>query len=922
MEFNDFHVLPAEEVYRRLATGPNGLSEEEARRRLEIYGYNELTVEKRVSALSIWLKQFKSPLILILIAATAISYVISVIEGEFPVDSILIFAIVIAASTLGFIQEYRAERAIEALRKMLIPMARVIRDGVEKTIPAREVVPGDLLVISAGDRIVADCRIVECHDLQVDEAPLTGESTPVSKRVEPVPRDASLPDRVNMLYAGTTVTYGKGKAIVVATGMRTELGKIAGEVAVIEASETPLERRMRELGSVLGKLVIAICVAIALALLLEDLLVAGQISPGTIIEVMLFSIALAVAVIPEALPAIVTGTLAIGMREMAKRNALVRRMPAVETLGCVTVICSDKTGTLTKGEMTVKKIYVDDAIYDVTGAGYEPKGEIVGDPRSRAFELLVLGAILCNDARLVKGEGGWSVEGDPTEAALLVVAEKAGFKYDEIRSKYPKMDEIPFSSERKRMTTIHELGDLGRVAFMKGAVEIVLERCKHVQMGDEVRDLDDEMKRRILRINEELASSALRNLAFAYKRLDGSVSSSPDDVERDMVFLGIMGMIDPPREEAIEAVKICKKVGIKPVMITGDHKLTAIAIAREMGIYEDGDLVLTGEELEKMSEEELDKIVDRVTVYARVSPMHKLKIVRAWKRRGEIVAMTGDGVNDAPAVKQADIGIAMGITGTEVTKEASDMILLDDNFATIIKAIEMGRWIYDNVKKYLVYLLESNIVEIAMLTIAAIVGTYMFGELLLPLLPVHILYINLATDGLPALALGLAPPDPDVMRRPPRDPKESIFSGEVMPFLIMIPLINTPILLAIYFFEYLVAGHVRAMSIVFLTFVFLELFVAVNCRSLRFTTLKAPPHKLLVLAVLWETLLITVLMLIPATREALQIVLPTPQDIAMILLICISTFIIREAVKVFIVPRRVRWAGSVQLAHGDLNKAA
>ncbi|MEM3922254.1 MAG: cation-translocating P-type ATPase, partial [Nitrososphaerota archaeon] len=396
----------------------------------------------------------------------------------------------------------------------------------------------------------------------------------------------------------------------------------------------------------------------------------------------------------------------------------------------------------------------------------------------------------------------------------------------------------------------------------------------------------------------------------------------PDEVERDMVFLGIMGMIDPPREEAIEAVKICKKVGIKPVMITGDHKLTAIAIAREMGIYEDGDLVLTGEELEKMSEEELEKMVDRVTVYARVSPMHKLKIVRAWKRRGEIVAMTGDGVNDAPAVKQADIGVAMGITGTEVTKEASDMILLDDNFATIVKAIEMGRWIYDNVKKYLVYLLESNIVEIAMLTIAAIVGTYMFRELLLPLLPVHILYINLATDGLPALALGLAPPDPDVMRRPPRDPKESIFSGEVMPFLIMIPLINTPILLAIYFFEYLVAGHVRAMSIVFLTFVFLELFVAVNCRSLRFTTLKAPPHKLLVLAVIWETLLITVLMLIPATREALQIVLPTPQDIAMILLICISTFIIREAVKVFIVPRRVRWAGGVQLAQGDLNKAA
>jgi len=909
VELKDAHALPVDEVLRRLGTGPNGLSDDEARKRLEVYGYNEIREEKRVSAFFIWLEQFKNPLILILLAATAISYVVSVIEGEFPVDSILIFAIVIAASTLGFIQEYRAERAIEALKRMLTPMAKVIRSGVEKIIPAREVVPGDLLVVSAGDKVAADCRIVECYDLQVDEAPLTGESAPVSKRVEPVPAEASLPDRVNMLYAGTTVTYGKGKAVVVATGMRTELGKIAGEVAAIEVSETPLERRMRDLGSALGKLVIIICIVIALALLLEDLLVVGSVSTGTIIKVMLFSIALAVAVIPEALPAIVTGTLAIGMREMARRNALVRRMPAVETLGCVTVICSDKTGTLTKGEMTVKRIYVDDRLYEVTGVGYEPRGEIVGDPDSRAFELLMLGAMLCNDARLVRGDKGWSIEGDPTEAALLVAAEKAGFRHEEIRLRYPRLSEILFSSERKRMTTIHEVDGLGRVAFMKGAVEVVLDRCRYIQVGDEVRELTDEIRERILRINEELASNALRNLAFAYKRLDESISYSPDDMERDMIFLGIMGMIDPPREEAVEAVKICKRVGIRVVMITGDHKLTAVAIAREMGIYNEGDIVLTGEELDRMSEEELEKIVDRVTVYARVSPMHKLKIVRAWKRRGEIVAMTGDGVNDAPAVKQADIGIAMGVTGTEVTKEASDMILLDDNFATIVKAIELGRWIYDNVKKYLVYLLESNIVEIAMLAVAAIVGTYIFKELSLPLLPIHILYINLATDGLPALALGVAPPDPDVMKRPPRDPKESVFSGEAMPFLIMIPSINTPVLLAIYFIEYFTAGHARAMTMTFLTFVFLELFVAINCRSLRFTMVKAPPHKLLILAVLWEAILITVLTLIPATREALQITLPTLQDILFITLICISTFVIREAIKIFIVPRKLRWAG-------------
>lgn len=905
MELENAHALPVDEVLQRLGTGLNGLNDDEAHRRLEVYGYNEIREERRVSAFFIWLEQFKSPLILILLAATAISYVLSVIEGEFPVDSILIFAIVIAASTLGFIQEYRAERAIEALKRMLTPMAKVIRGGIEKVIPAREVVPGDLLVISAGDKVAADCRIVECYDLQVDEAPLTGESAPVSKRVEPVPVEASLPDRVNMLYAGTTVTYGKGKAVVVATGMRTELGKIAGEVAAIEVSETPLERRMRELGGALGKLVIIICIVIALALLLEDLLVVGSVSIGTIIEVMLFSIALAVAVIPEALPAIVTGTLAIGMREMARRNALVRRMPAVETLGCVTVICSDKTGTLTKGEMTVKRIYVDDRFYEVTGVGYEPKGEIVGDPNGRAFELLMLGAILCNDARLVRGEKGWSIEGDPTEAALLVAAEKAGFRHEEIRLKYPRLGEIPFSSERKRMTTIHEVDGLGRVAFMKGAVEVILDRCRYVQVGDEVKELTDEIRGRILRVNEELASNALRNLAFAYKRLDESASYSSDDVERDMIFLGIMGMIDPPREEAIEAVKICKRVGIRVVMITGDHKLTAVAIAREMRIYKDGDIVLTGEELDRISEEELEKIVDRVTVYARVSPMHKLKIVRAWKRRGEIVAMTGDGVNDAPAVKQADIGIAMGITGTEVTKEASDMILLDDNFATIVKAIELGRWIYDNIKKYLVYLLSCNLIEIIVLSVGALISTYIFKEFSLPLLPAHVLYINLATDGSPALALGISPAEPDIMDRPPRDPRESIFSREVLPLLLTIPLVMSPILLGLYFIEYAASGEVRATTLIFLTFIFLELVVALNCRSLRFSVLKAPPHKLLIAAVVWEAALISTLISIPSVREAFRITLPYSSDMLLIAAACLIVFIIIEIIKVLVIPKRI-----------------
>lgn len=905
-----YHALPAVEVLRRLDTRPEGLSEEEARRRLEIYGYNEIEREKRPTAFLIWIKQFKSPLILILLAATAISYVLSVMEGEFPIDSILIFAIVVAASTLGFFQEYRAERAIEALKQLLTPTTTVIRGGVEKTISAKEVVPGDILVIHAGDKIVADCRLIESYDLQVNEAPLTGESTPVQKQIEPIREEAPISERKCMLFAGTTVTYGKGKAVAVATGMRTELGKIAKEVSAIEVSETPLERRMRELGNFLGKLIISLCIAIALALIVEDLMVVGSLMLETVIMTVLFAIALAVAVVPEALPAIVTGTLAIGMREMAKRNALVRRMPAVETLGCVTVICSDKTGTLTKGEMTVKKVYVDGGLVEFTGTGYEPRGELRGryDPDGGAFTMLMLAFILCNDARLKQSDGRWSVEGDPTEGSLLVAAEKAGFKHAEIRSKYPRIGEVPFSSERKRMTTIHRLGGNEVVAFMKGAVEVVLERCRYIQCGDEIRELTEREREEIRRINEELAFEALRNLAFAYRNLDGI--NGHEEVESDMVFLGIAGMIDPPREEAIEAINVCKRVGIKVVMITGDHKLTALAIAKQMGIFKEGDMVLTGEELERMSEEELAKIVDKVTVYARVSPIQKLKIVRAWKSRGEIVAMTGDGVNDAPAVKQADIGVAMGITGTEVTKEASDMILLDDNFATIVRAIELGRWIYDNVKKYLVYLLESNIIEIVLLTVAALVGTYYFKELSLPLLPVHILYINLATDGLPALALGLAPPDPDVMRRPPRDPKESIFSGEVTPFLIMIPAVNTPILLAVYFYEYFVTGPARAMSMLFITFVALELAVAINCRSLRFTTLEAPPHRLLVIAVIWEAALLATLLLIPAAREALHVILPTPMDLGIITLICVSTFIFREWIKKFIVVKRIRWAVS------------
>jgi len=908
-DVEDFHALSVEEVLDRLKTSINGLSSEEAERRIEIYGYNELRVEERISPLKIWLSQFKNILIIILLAATAISYIVSVIEGEFPIDSIIIFAIVIAATTLGFAQEYRAEKALEALRKMLMPIVTVIRDGEEKAIPAKEIVPGDILVVAAGDRVAADCRLIESINIQVNEAPLTGESTPVPKNIDPVPPDTPIHDRRCMLFAGTTITFGKGKAVVVATGMRTEFGKIAREVAGVVKEETPLERRMREVGRFLGRLVMAICAMIAIIWSLEELILIGHLTSEIIIKIMLFSIALAVAAVPEALPAIVTGALAIGMREMAKRKALVRRMPAVETLGCVTVICSDKTGTLTKGEMTVKKIYVDGGLIEVTGAGYEPKGELKGeyDPDSPAFKLLMKGAILCNDSKLEVEDGKWIIRGDPTEGALIVAAMKAGYDKDRVESEYPRVDEIPFSSERKRMTTIHRTPNGGYIAFMKGAPEIVLSLCDYIQSDHEVRKLTEEDRSTIIKLNEEFAGNALRNLAIAYKPISKSrPRGDAERLERGMIFLGLMGMIDPPRPEAIEAVKTCNRIKIKPIMITGDHKLTALAIARQLGIYRDHDIVLTGEELDRLSDEEYEKIVDKVTVYARVSPMHKLRIVKAWKKRGAIVAMTGDGVNDAPAVKHADIGIAMGITGTEVTKEASDMILLDDNFATIVKAIELGRWIYDNIKKYLVYLLKSNIVEVAMLSITGMLATYLFGEFALPLLPLHILYINLATDGLPALALGVAPPDPDIMQRPPRDPKESIFSKDVLAFLILIPLINTPILMILYFWKYSMSGAIGAMTLVFLTFIFLELTVALNCRSLRFMIFRSPPHKFLVLAVLWEMFLIITITIIPATRQMFRIILPSLNDIFLIAAICVGTFFTCEAIKVFIVPRTSR----------------
>ena len=868
-----WHATEADSVAQAMHADPvRGLTQVEAARRLVQHGPNELAHEERASALALFFSQFRNTLVVILLAAT----VLSAFLGEVA-DAAIILAIVIFCAVLGFVQEWRAGQALDALKRMLASTITVLRDGVEARIAARDVVPGDILLLEAGDRIPADARLLEAHSLKCDEAPLTGESFPVDKEVASVAADAALADRRNVIFTGTTVTYGRGKAVVTSTGMGTEFGRIAKEVSAAPTEKTPLEKRTEEIGRWLGLIAVAVC-GVAVLAGVARAWVGGTLDLQLLLTMTMFAIALAVAAVPEALAAIVTGALAVGMHEMAKRNALVRRMPVVETLGCTTVICSDKTGTLTKGEMTARRLYVDGQSIDVGGAGYAPAGDFrpALAPHCEAARLMLAGAVLCNDSSLVEEEGRWRVKGDPTEAALVVLAAKAGLNRNQLRSEAPRLAELPFSSERKRMTTVNRLPEGGTFAFVKGAPETILERCTGELRGVERRVLDDGARGRILGVSERMARDALRVLAIACKRLPEDAAAG-DALEDDLVFLGLVGMMDPPREEAIAAVRTCRQVHIKPVMITGDHRLTAMAVAAETGIYLPGDKVLTGAELAAMGEGELERIVDQVSVYARVSPTDKLKIVRAWKSRGHVVAMTGDGVNDAPALKHADIGIAMGITGTDVAKEAADMVLADDNFATIVRAIERGRWIYDNIRKYLTYLLRANVTEVLVLGGVVIVT----GPELLPLLPAAILYINLASDGLPALALGLAPADRDIMRRPPRDPSESIFSRDVRALVLLGVVIETPILLWVYFDN--VGDIETARTRIFLLFVAVELAIALCLRSLRYSVIEAPPHKWLLAATAWEIVLLVVLLQFPAVRETFGIRMPTAQDLSVAL---------------------------------------
>jgi len=781
-------------------------------------------------------------MVIVLIAATVISGLL----GEYT-DAITILIIVALNAVLGFVQEFRAERSIEALRELTAPEARVIRGGVEKKVPAAQLVPGDIILLEAGDRVPADIRLLEVVNLAVEESALTGESRPVSKRVEKMDeRNLGPGDTFNMVYMGTLVTRGRARGIVVGIGMGTEIGRIAGMIREADVEETPLQRRLAQLGKWLIAFCLLICALVVILGVLQGIPWHRMFMAG---------VSLAVAAVPEGLPAIVTISLAIGVQRMIRRNSIIRRLPAVETLGCATVICSDKTGTLTQNKMTVRRFFVGGVEGEVTGEGYKPRGEFIFSSNeiqnTKEVKLFAKTAALCNNAVLKKDNvsiGGlfrgltrgelareWSVTGDPTEGALLVMAAKAGFWRERIETEEYRVAEIPFDSDRKRMSVVYRDKLGGQRLYVKGAPDVVLELCTYCYKGGKRVPLTAYEKKRILEKNSELAGKALRVLALAVRELPaGWRDYREEKVERELTFIGLAGMQDPPREAAVRAIRTCRQAGIKTVMITGDHQLTARAVGQEMGLLKEGDEILTGRQLDELPDDRLEKLCERVSVYARVSPKHKLRIVRALKRRGHVVAMTGDGVNDAPAVKEADIGIAMGRTGTDVTKEASAMVLADDNFKTIVGAVEEGRAIYDNIRKFIRYLLSCNVGEVLTMFLAVLFG------LPLPLVPIQILWMNLVTDGLPAMALGIDPADRDIMRRPPRHPNEGVFSHGLARRIMGTGCLIGVGTLAVFILGYHLGGRQLelARTMAFSTLVFFQLFYVFACRSERHSILE------------------------------------------------------------------------------------
>ncbi len=844
MEQKRWHTLSAEETLKELGTTNKGLSTKEAEARLLQYGKNELLEKKKTSDLRLLLEQFKNVLVIVLIFAAAASILI----GEL-IDGAVIAAILVINAFLGFYQERKAENALAALKRMTTAKSTVIRDGRKIVIEANLLVPGDIIVLTEGDKVPADCRIMEQNNVKIDESMLTGESVPVTKQTAQTGDDA-LADRKNMAFSGTSVVYGNCTAVVTETGMGTEFGKIAEQLQGKE-EPTPLQRRLAVLGRQLSAVILVIAAAI---------FAAGYVHGIPLFEMFLVAVSLAVAAIPEGLPAIVTITLAIGLVRMSKKRAIVRRLPAVEGLGSVTVIACDKTGTLTKNEMTVRKLYIDGEIADFDSTDIKKNDET---------ELLLMTGMLCNNAT--------EQTGDPTEIALVRSAKKYGL--EDIREKKSRLKETPFASERKMMSVVYDVK--GKKLFAKGAVEEILSRCSKLQENGAARLLTNTDKTKILDSNQKLAKDALRVLAFAYKPVVDAEAA-----ENDLIFIGMQAMIDPPRPEAKDAISRCCTAGIKVVMITGDHQNTAEAIARELGI--EGRSV-TGAELEKMGDDEFEKIVDDIGIYARTSPDQKTRITEALRKKGHIVAMSGDGVNDAPALKKADIGIAVG-SGTDVTKEAADIVLTDDNFSTMVSAVEEGRGIYDNIKKFVSYLLSANFGEILIIFAAILMN------LPLPLLPLQLLWINITTDGLPALALGVEAPDKNIMQRKPRNPKEKILNRPTLIFIISIGIMLAVGVLGL--FAYHLPDVTKARTVAFTAITIAELFLAVNFRSrLWIHKIGFFGNKKLLLAIASSLALHLAVLYTPVFDAVFDTVPLGLQEWGLILAFCIALFAIVEIIK-------------------------
>lgn len=878
-----WHTLSAERLEQELKSDiERGLTASESQDRFVTVGPNELPEAQSASPLKLFLSQFTSVIVWVLIGAA----VVSGLMGE-GIDTAAILAIVLLNGLLGFVQEYKAERSLAALQKMSVSTARVVRGGLLQSIPARELVPGDLILLEAGDRVSADARLIYAVNVQSQESPLTGESTPVQKDAAALTQaEVPLADRTNMAFMGTMVVSGKARALVVTTGLHTELGRIATmirQVSAAERTETPLQRRLEQFGYTLLWLALGV-VAVVFAL--------GYWRGEPLLAMFLTSVSLAVAAVPEGLPAVVTITLALGVTRMAKRHALIRKLPAVETLGSATVICTDKTGTLTKNEMTVTRLIVGDGAFEVTGEGYEPVGEI----RQRSAELsgqrgnasssgsalstqhaalnpglrrLLAAAVLCNGATLRQNNGIWTVIGDPTEGALLVAAAKVSLTKEELEEGSPFQGEIPFDAERKMMTVVRREAE-GSKAYVKGAPDIVLKRCMHrMTFGGVIEPLNDQQRQALLDSNVSLARETLRVLAVAERPLtDVPGELRPDSIEQDLVFLGLCAMKDPLRPEAKEAVRLCREAGIRTVMITGDHKDTAVAIARELGLSDRDGAALSGAEIDNLSDEQLGQVVERISVYARVSAEHKLRIVQAWKQQGAVVAMTGDGVNDAPAIKAADIGVAMGQAGTDVTKEAADMVVTDDNFASIAAAVEEGRGVFDNIRKTVHFLLSCNTSEVLVMFFAALLG------LPLPLLPIQILWMNLVTDGIPALALAVDPKAPDLMKREPRLPTARLLDGRRLLAIGIEGLMLSAIALGA--FSYSLYGlHQnleQARTVAFTVMVVVQLVHAFNCRSERWSLfqLGVGTNRALVWAVLLSLAIQIAVLTVPAASSVFK----------------------------------------------------